>query len=89
MVGGIVIEVCEVKHLKDALYIDCRSREYNNTCAIYVEKNFISEKIEIGDTIWWQHKYAYWTPQNSKRLLCGHDYDIKIQKIGYSGVEHP
>ena len=64
MVGGVVIEVAEVKERPDVLYVDCRGRgtERSTTCAIFVEKNETSLKIQIGDKFWWQSGTAYWTP---------------------------
>ncbi len=90
MVGGIVIEVANVPDRPDVLYVDCRDRTYSkDTCAIYIENNEISQKIEIGDNIWWQCNYAMWTPSGSIKSKCGVDYDIKINRVGYSGVKYP
>jgi hypothetical protein len=101
MVGGIVIEVAEVKDQSDVLFIDCHDRHYCETCAIYVEKNETSLRIEPGDSIWWQGRYAMWTPKaNADKPNCGHrhhvscqrcgvDYDIRIPRVGYSGAVHP
>lgn len=86
MVGGIVIEVVTI--LDDKVYINCRDKQYKQSCGIYVEKNENSEKVEIGDTVWWQSGYAMWTPANHKNVCVGGrsgiDYDIKIPKIGFS-----
>lgn len=97
MVGGIVIEVVD---LATKVYINVADRPYSKLeeCAIYVERNVDSERIEIGDAVWWQGGFAMWTPQGSRvggekaekrGLKCGKDYDIKIPRIGYSGVNHP
>lgn len=88
MVGGTVIEVVD---LATKVYINCvdkpRGRKKADECAIYVERNSDSEQIDIGDIIWWQGQFAYWTPLNN--LVCGRGYDIKIPRIGYSGVSRP
>lgn len=102
MVGGIVIEVSEVKDQPDVLFIDCRDRTYSkDTCAIFVEKNATSEQVQIGDRIWWQGCEAMWTPDANLGKTCncrehddcssrsGVDYDIRIPRVGYSGVNHP
>lgn len=94
MVGGIVIEVAEVRDRPDVLFVDCRETnpKYRDTCAIYVEKNETSMCIEPGDSLWWQGRWAMWTPQANRRSeegKCGRDYDIKIPRVGYSGVQHP
>lgn len=102
MVGGKVIEVCSVKDRPDVLFVDCadkpRGRSKADTCAIYVERTPSAEKIEIGDSLWWQGRTAYWTPacnnisseESAKRgNKGGRDYDIPIPRVGYSGVKHP
>lgn len=92
MVGGTVIEICDVPGRNDILYIDCANQAYSKIerCAIYVEKNPNSNKIEIGDAVWWQGRHAMWTPQKNRNhnedLKCGVDYDIRIPRVGYSGV---
>jgi hypothetical protein len=99
MVGGTVIEVVD---LATQVYVNCadkpRGRAKADECAIYVERTAESEKIEIGDAIWWQGRVAYWTPcQNRvsaqeagrRGRRCGTDFDIAIPKLGYSGVKHP
>lgn len=59
MIGGIVIEVANVKDRPNVLYVDCRDR--NDTCAVYVERNAKSDQIQIGDSLWWQGRF----------VLCG------------------
>ncbi len=99
MVGGTVIEVVD---LATKVYINCadkpRGRKKADECAIYVKHTPESEKIQIGDAIWWQGGNAYWTPKdnrlsdevaNARGLSGGVDYDIPIQRIGYSGVSNP
>lgn len=99
MVGGTVIEVVD---LATKVYVNCvdrpRGRKKADECAIYVERTPEAEKIEIGDAVWWQGGFAYWTPcgnrvsdqEAEKRgLKCGVSYDIKIPRVGCSGVNHP
>ena len=91
MVGGVVIEVADVPGRPDVLFVDTRDK--NDTCAVMVEKDANSERIQIGDALWWQSGWCMWTPQalrkKQKGMKCGKDFDIKIKKIGYSGVSHP
>lgn len=96
MVGGTVIEVCDAEHTKDAIYVDCadwvKGRRHPETCAIYVVRSPDSEKIQVGDSLWWQGEWAYWTPaanRSAKGSKAGVDYDIKIERIGFSGVTLP
>ncbi len=104
MVGGTVIEVAEVKDRSDVLYVDTadmpEGRRKPDTCAIFIQRTETSEKIEVGDALWWQGDWAYWTPKANRKPSCGYrhhvscqragvDYDIKIRRIGFSGVAHP
>lgn len=97
MIGGRVIEVAEVPDRPDVLFVDVADRPYRTveTCAIYVERNEQSLQIEVGDTVWWHGRLAMWTPQSNigyhlhDDAQQGVDFDIKIPRIGYSGVQHP
>ena len=88
MIGGKVIEVCEIPYHLDVLFVNVADRPYGKieTCGVLVEKNVKSLQIEIGDSLWWQCGYCYWTPQNSKRKKENVDFDIKIPKRSGSGV---
>lgn len=85
MVGGTVIEVIT---LEDRIWINCRDSNQGrkDECAIYVERNAHSEAIRAGDVVWWQSQHAMWTPISAD--LRGFE-DIKIPRIGYSGVPRP
>jgi len=102
MVGGIVVEVCDMPREEgepDRLYVDVVERPYPHakkleSLAIAVVKNEHSLQIEVGDALWWQGDNAYWTPQPNRRtdqakLKCGVDYDIPIRRTSYSGISHP
>ena len=90
MIGGIVIEV----YYKDTrVFINCRDTRYKQTCAIYVERDSFSERVEIGDMIWWQGKTAFHTPaanrlseKESKRKghKQGTHFEIPLRRAGYS-----
>lgn len=86
MVGGVVIEVIDEQ---EKLWINAQERQSSDTCAIYVEKNEVSQQIKVGDFIWWQGGEAMWTPDDVDGGKCGVDYDIQIPRIGYSGVPRP
>ena len=79
MVGGIVIEVVW-RDADDTVFVDCRDTQYRDTCAIRVERNADSERIEVGDRMWWQGRLAFWTPADSSRV------DVRIPRRGYSGA---
>jgi hypothetical protein len=60
----------------------CRGEKcIHDQCALYVERNKDSLEIQIGDTIWWHGKYAFWTNQDHT--------EVAIPRIGYSGAKHP
>ena len=77
-VGGKVIEVIPGE---DRVWVN--TLDYSEKCAIYVQRNNDSEQIKAGDSLWWQGREAYWTPQDA------HVIDHPIPRIGFSGVERP
>lgn len=90
MVGGIVIETIE---LEDRIWINCSDRR-GQTCAIYVCKSAKSRCVSEGDSIWWHGPFALWTPafnrgKPSKEIRANRDYDIKLDRLGCSGVSRP
>lgn len=91
MIGGNVIEIIDLPE-KDKIWINCKEIPYNGECAIYLKRNETSLKISNGDMIWWQGNFAYWTPKSytkKETSKCSIDYEIKIERIGCSGVSRP
>lgn len=86
MIGGIVTSTVV---LPDKVFVDCEEEQSTSKCAVYCARNEQSEAIKPGDNFWWQSGFCMWTPHNSPRLKCGEDYDIRIPKIGFSGVKKP
>lgn len=78
MVGGRVIETLDTG---DRVWVNCRERD--STTAIYLERTFEARSISPGDIIWWQGKYAFWTPK------VGGFHDRRLTRIGGSGVHRP
>lgn len=68
MLGGIVIEVCEHPHDKRMLYVQLAERVHGHIerCGLMLEKNERSDRIEMGDAIWWQGYTALHTPQKNR-----------------------
>lgn len=83
MVGGIVIEVADRPGRPDVLYVDCLDNCSKQTCAVLVKRTPESEKIQFGDSLWWQDRWAMWSPAD------GSAHDVRIPRVGYSGVKHP
>lgn len=88
MIGGKVIEVCNVPNRPDVLFVNVADRPYSKieTCGVLAENNETSRKIQIGDSLWWQCGFCYWTPQGTRGEKKGIDYDIAIPKRSGSGV---
>ena len=88
MIGGTVIEVIQ---LPDKVWINCEENNSSSQCAIYVERNAKSLCVERSDQIWWQGGWAMWTPYSYKQGTGkdGKDFDIKLPRIGFSGVVKP
>jgi hypothetical protein len=82
-IGGIIIDVVPVR--SDKWWIDTLASgsdtRAGRTCAVYC--NPLGKNIQPGDALWWQGSSCYWTPAN--RLVV----DVKLPKLGYSGVPHP
>ena len=66
------------------------------TCAIFVEPDERTPYVEFGDTVWWHGDTAFWTPRDRSdgalmalALALGitDPVDVKLRKIGGSGVE--
>lgn len=102
MVGGKVIEVASHPERLDVLFVNVADKPYSKveTCGVFVERNETSERIRVGDSLWWQSEVCYWTPKErlpdyeSRHgdmidMFGGVDYDIKIPKKSYSGVTNP
>lgn len=91
MIGGTVLEIIV---LPDRVWINCVEDNSESKCAIYVESNEKSKAITPGDGVWWQGGWAMWTPykiRGSKdpKFKSGKDFDIKMPRIGCSGVSRP
>lgn len=86
MVGGKVIEVADIKSRPNVIWVNCadmpRGRRKPDTCSVLVERSPDADKIEIGDSIWWQGGRIYWTPQDKSRV------EVVLRKIGGSGVTY-
>jgi hypothetical protein len=90
VVGGAVIEVIK---LSDRIWVNVVDRQrLDDRCAVYVKRNEVSERIRPNDSLWWQGYMAMWTPRENYGKHGGRsgvDYDIKILRIGCSGVSRP
>jgi len=88
VIGGIVIETVV---LPDRVWINCAEKDSTSKCAIYVENDAKARCVSPGDNVWWQRRRAMWTPGSYKQGTGkqGHQWDIVLQRIGYSGVSRP
>lgn len=84
MVGGIIIDLVKVSSSK--WWVNCvatglGSGAGKDTCAIYLNPS--GQAIDVGDSLWWQGDYAFWTPADRSRE------DVRLLRIAFSGVRHP
>jgi 2'-5' RNA ligase len=77
-VGGTVVEV------------DLVTTEYCWTLVKSLSGDTVSvtfnpqrRDVRLGDGLWWQGKYCYWTPYD------GHVVDVPLPKLGYSETPRP
>ena len=84
MVGGTIVDIVQVSPLKWWVNtVESFKRRVPETCAVYVDPG--NEPIEVGDGFWWQGGWCMWTP----RVYPDGRSDVKLRKIGFSGVPHP
>lgn len=97
MVGGTVTETIALPDKVWINTVDSHERR-NDHCAIYVERTEQALRIKPGDSVWWQGGFAMWTPYSNLPSVRGKDaphqrggvdYDIRIPRIGFSGVSRP
>jgi len=60
--------------------------DLHNVTAVVVERG---ERIRLGDSLWWQGPYAFWTPQRNRErpewsMRQGVDFDVKLRRLGPS-----
>lgn len=87
MVGGTIIDIVKVSPAK--WWVNCLENRRSASaqpfagteCAIYLNPG--AESPEVGDQLWWQGRYAMWTPADRSRT------DVKLDRIGFSGVSRP
>lgn len=86
-VGGKVVEVIAVTPGKVWVNTDDNPHRTRgrlaHLCAVYVNPE--GHVIKAGDSLWWQGRTAYWTPQDRPFGA----FDIPLQRIGFSGVRRP
>jgi hypothetical protein len=94
MVGGIIIGLTTTAEWVHAHVADCPHWPKHgdgakcprpDTCCVRLDptrKDGSRANLQIGDSLWWQCGFCYWTPRTGDR--CGVDYDIPLRKIGFS-----
>jgi hypothetical protein len=91
MVGGVIINIVR---LSDSTWVQCmettvyhdstgrRTTESTQTSAIRVKD--APADMKCGDRLWWQGRWAMWTPKPDD----GRE-DVHIERIGYSHSSIP
>ena len=76
MVGGIIEEIVAVAvDGRVAVLVRGTGTEQSDRVGLNLRTY---EKLEVGDQLWWQSRFAYWTP-NDKRA-----HDIPLSRMGYT-----
>jgi hypothetical protein len=78
-IGGTIIDIVKVHDHKWWI----NTFDAHTECAVFVDPD--GELLQVGDALWWQGHWAMWTP----RMKPDGRTDVKLRRIGYSGVEHP
>lgn len=89
MIGGTVCEIIDLPE-KGMVWINVRDRR--DECAIYVKRDARALSVAEGDSLWWQSGWGLWTPAGMPKAApkkSGVDYDIRLERIGFSGVSRP
>jgi hypothetical protein len=96
MIGGMVIEVCQVPMHPEHIFINCVEsvlKRNAKQCGVYVPCTVVSLRVEVGDHIWWQSGFVYWTPaairRDANKVVSGVDYDVRIPRIGPTCNSNP
>lgn len=84
-VGGTIVDLVRVRD--DKWWVNTVEKfdaaHASQTVAVYCNPQ--GERLEVGDVLWWQGSACYWTP----RVHPDGRSDVRLPKIGYSGVSHP
>lgn len=84
-VGGLVVDIVKVSPGKWWVNtVDQYDLMHGGrTVAVYCDP--LGEPLQVGDALWWQGGSCYWTP----RVEPDGRSDVRLPKIGFSGVSHP
>lgn len=86
MIGGVVIEACDVPDRGDGIrriYVECKDMTYGDVGGVHVEKSADADQIQPGDSVWWQGRTVFWTPQDRSRV------EVELIRVGTCGMRHP
>jgi len=76
MVGGRIVSIREES---DRLCIIVAKKVYSRHESMGIDIAKTEHKVELGDQLWWQGEFCYWTPDGQKE-----PYDIPIRRKSYS-----
>ena len=82
-VGGRVVETLQAA---DRVWINTRETGYSTECAVYVERTPAALSVEVGDSLWWQGGFAFWTPRRRSLGMKPPFVDKELKRIGCSGI---
>ncbi len=82
MVGGTIVGTSFNKDKKEMLINVEDSTGYRLAIRVKLPDHL---RPMLEDQIWWQGNKAMWTPkENDTSGKCGKDFDIQLERIGYS-----
>ena len=86
MIGGTVVCVStgEVVALVTVAEWDAGRDRLDTAAALSIRVKHRGYAIMPGDSIWWQSRAAMWTPAGSAKREQGVDYDVVLERVGYS-----
>jgi hypothetical protein len=97
MVGGIIIGLAHGQDGTSLIHVAGTRGEKGSTCSVRCRGRNRTE-MGLGDQVWWQCGSVYWTPREVASVFVGDrhhssvpggkrqgiDFDVELEKIGYS-----
>ncbi len=83
-----VLKVINIVELEDHTWLQCESQADGQVCAtriygptpvLIANEDAVRRPMRPGDALWWQGRYAFWTPLPSLGVA-----DLVLPRFGYS-----
>lgn len=85
-VGGVVSRVDPPEDGR--LWVDTREpvRPFDTPVGVFLEDCKAARDVRVGDSLWWQGRFAYWTPKGPLSEKYQGRSDIPIRRVSCSGL---